>query len=85
MESYLDDGHPFPERMHLSVLFATFQMEMFELIRRWAEFAADEIDEWPTTSGLGETERVIEMIDAMVARRSVLAEAPPELGDADNL
>ncbi len=30
MTSYLNDGHPFPERTHLSVLFATFQIEMFK-------------------------------------------------------
>jgi DNA-binding PadR family transcriptional regulator len=53
MGSYLDGGHPFPDRTHLSVLFATFQIEMFKAIERWIEFARDEIDEWPTTQDLG--------------------------------
>jgi PadR family transcriptional regulator AphA len=53
MGSYLDDEHPFPQRTHLSVLFATFQIEMFKSIERWIEFARDEIDEWPTTQDLG--------------------------------
>lgn len=53
MGSYLDGGHPFPDRTHLSVLFATFQIEMFKAIERWIEFARDEIDEWPTTRDLG--------------------------------
>jgi DNA-binding PadR family transcriptional regulator len=57
MASYLDGGHPFPERTHLSVLFATFQIEMFKTIERWIEFARDEIDEWPTTQDLGMTPR----------------------------
>ena len=57
MASYLDDGHPFPERTHLSVLFATFQIEMFKAIERWIQFARDEIDEWPTTQDLGMTPR----------------------------
>ncbi len=57
MGSYLDGGHPFPERTHLSVLFATFQIEMFKSIERWIEFAREEIDEWPTTEGLGMTTR----------------------------
>lgn len=57
MASYLDGGHPFPERTHLSVLFATFQIEMFKAIERWIEFARDEIDEWPTTKNLGMTPR----------------------------
>jgi DNA-binding PadR family transcriptional regulator len=57
MASYLDGGHPFPERTHLSVLFATFQIEMFKSIERWIEFARDEIDEWPSTQDLGMTPR----------------------------
>jgi len=56
MGSYLDGGHPFPERTHLSVLFATFQIEMFKSIERWIEFARTEIDQWPSTEGLGMTD-----------------------------
>lgn len=58
MGSYLDGGHPFPQRTHLSVLFATFQIEMFKTIERWIEFARGEIDEWPTTRDLGMTPRI---------------------------
>ena len=57
MASYLDGGHPFPERTHLSVLFATFQIEMFKSIERWIEFARTEIGQWPTTKNLGMTQR----------------------------
>jgi len=57
MGSYLDGGHPFPERTHLSVLFATFQIEMFKSIERWIEFARNEIAEWPSTRGLGMNDR----------------------------
>lgn len=57
MGSYLEGGHPFPDRTHLSVLFATFQIEMFKSIERWTEFARAEIGEWPTTEDLGMTKR----------------------------
>ena len=57
MRSYLDGGHPFPQRTHLSVLFATFQIDMFKTIERWIEFARVEIAEWPTTQDLGMTPR----------------------------
>lgn len=53
MASYFDGGHPFPQRTHLSVLFATFQIDMFKAIERWIEFARGEIAEWPTTKDLG--------------------------------
>ena len=58
MGSYLDGGHPFPQRTHLSVLFATFQIEMFKTMERWIEFARNEIDEWPSTQGIGMTPRI---------------------------
>jgi DNA-binding PadR family transcriptional regulator len=57
MGTYLHDGHPFPHRTHLSVLFATFQIEIFKTIERWIDFARNEIDEWPHTEQLGMTER----------------------------
>ncbi len=57
MGTYLDGGHPFPQRTHLSVLFATFQIEMFKNIERWITFARVEIEEWPSTQDLGMTPR----------------------------
>jgi PadR family transcriptional regulator, regulatory protein AphA len=66
MGSYLDGGHPFPQRTHLSVLFATFQIEMFKTIERWIEFARSEIEEWPTTEDLGMTPRT-EALTRMLA------------------
>lgn len=73
MRSYLEDGHPFPHRVHLSVLFATFQVELFALMQRWSEFAATEIDQWGgRTADVGWTDRVKEMIDTMSEYRSLL-------------
>jgi DNA-binding PadR family transcriptional regulator len=76
---YLDGEHPFPHRTHLSVLFATFQLELFDLIVRWVDFATTEIATWPTTQGLGLTDRTEAILDGIRDRRSVLAsprEAP---------
>jgi DNA-binding PadR family transcriptional regulator len=73
MASYLDDGHPFPERTHLSVLFATFQIEMFKTIERWIEFARDEIDDWPTTQDLGMTQRTETLTRLLAQDRSPLS------------
>jgi len=42
MASYLEGGHPFPQRTHLSVLFATFQIDLFKAMERWIEFARGE-------------------------------------------
>jgi len=69
---YLVGEHPFPQRTHLSVLFATFQLELFELIVRWVEFAKTEIATWPTTGGLGMTDRTHDILNGIKERRSVL-------------
>ena len=72
MGSYLDGGHPFPHRTHLSVLFATFQIEVFKTMERWIEFARDEIDQWPQTEGLGMNERTEVLTRHLAADKSVL-------------
>jgi len=77
MASYLDGGHPFPERTHLSVLFATFQIEMFKSIERWIDFARDEIDQWPTTKNLGMTERTETLTRLLAHDESPLEGRPP--------
>lgn len=69
---YLEGRHPIPDRVHVSVLFATFQLELLDVILRWTEFARAEIGEWPTTEGLGMTDRTRELLEAITQRRSVL-------------
>lgn len=73
---YLDGLHPFPQRTHLSVLFATFQLELFDLIVNWVNFAKAEIATWPTTEGLGMTDRTEAILHTIQQQRSVL-ESPP--------
>lgn len=75
MGSYLDGGHPFPRRTHLSVLFATFQIDMFKTIERWIEFARVEIDEWPTTKDLGMTPRTETLTRLLARDHSATSEA----------
>jgi len=73
MGSYLHGGHPFPDRTHLSVLFATFQIEMFKSIERWIDFARDEIDQWPTTEDLGMTPRTEALTRLLAQDKSPVA------------
>jgi DNA-binding PadR family transcriptional regulator len=77
MASYLNDGHPFPERTHLSVLFATFQIEIFKSIERWIDFARDEIGHWPTTKDLGMTQRTEILARLLAHNESPLDTEPP--------
>lgn len=72
MGSYFEEGHPFPDRAHLSVLFATFQIEVFKAIERWLEFARSEIDQWPDTKALGMTDRTAELARHLSRDESLL-------------
>jgi PadR family transcriptional regulator AphA len=76
MGSYLDGGHPFPQRTHLSVLFATFQIDVFKAMERWIEFARDEIDAWPSTRDLGMTPRTEELTRLLAQDRTPLNDRP---------
>lgn len=72
--SYLDAQHRFPQRTHLSVLFATFQIELFHLMVKWVDFAKTEIAEWPTTEGLEMTDRTEAILHGIKERHSMLEE-----------
>jgi DNA-binding PadR family transcriptional regulator len=68
---------PFPDRAHLSVLLATFELELFTLVERWAQFARAEISAWPSTRDLGMTPRTRELTRRLVSGESVLP--PPDV------
>jgi hypothetical protein len=55
LREYLDDGGPFPERLHIIALTATFHADYLRLLRDWAARARAEVAAWPTTKGLGMT------------------------------
>jgi DNA-binding PadR family transcriptional regulator len=51
IESYLDTGGPFPERLHLIALLVGFYGELFDLVRRFCGDAADHVETWDATTG----------------------------------
>jgi PadR family transcriptional regulator, regulatory protein AphA len=67
-----DDNVPFPERRHIAALMAAFVADYLRLIERWSEFARDEIRRWPSTDGLGMTDRTREILDTVLDGKSAL-------------
>ena len=63
---------PFPERLHLSVLLASFEVELFTMIERWVDFAIDEVARWTDTEHPGPGARTDEITALLAARRTVL-------------
>jgi hypothetical protein len=46
-------GGPFPERLHITILFADLVARLLEAVDGWASDAAAEVATWPRTSNLG--------------------------------
>ena len=72
LDSYLDGDAPFPDRLHLSVLFGSFHADLYHLISRWVDFARAEVQTWPRTAGLGMTARTEDILRTLHAHRSAL-------------
>ena len=63
---------PFPDRLHLSVLLASFELELFTMIERWADFASDEVSRWSDTNQPGPGARTELITRILAARQSTL-------------
>ena len=72
---YLATDGPFPDRVHLQVLFGAFYEELFFVVRRWAELVEAEIDRWPAAGQQGWTEQT-----RAIAERAVARYDPPAAG-----
>ena len=66
------DDVPFPDRLHLSVLLASFELELFTMIERWADFAIDEVSRWSDTNQPGPGARTELITRILAARQSTL-------------
>jgi PadR family transcriptional regulator, regulatory protein AphA len=79
LEEYRADGGPFPQRLHITVLFAELCARLIEAVEGWAEEADAEIESWPRTKGLGATPATRRRLQDLIERsRRLLAriEAP---------
>ena len=68
VRGYLDDGGPFPDRLHLIGLFSSFYLRFVELLEDWTEDALAEIDTWPGTEGVGLTDTARATFERVLAR-----------------
>ena len=68
LREYLADGGPFPERLHIIALTATFHAEFLNLLCDWTSRARTEVERWPATAGLGMTANARRMLDDTLTR-----------------
>ena len=68
LEGYRDHGGPFPERLHIIVLFADLITRLLESIDTWAADAEREIATWRGTRALGATDSTRKLLDDLIDR-----------------
>jgi PadR family transcriptional regulator AphA len=66
VRGYQADGGPFPERLHLIVLFSRFYVDFLLLVRDWVALARGEAASWPTTRDLGLTDGTRQMLEDLL-------------------
>jgi DNA-binding PadR family transcriptional regulator len=66
VRGYQADGGPFPQRLHLIVLFARFYTDFLLLVRDWLALARREAASWPTTSDLGLTDGTRQLLQDLL-------------------
>ena len=78
IRGYLADGGPFPERLHISSMFARFYVDLFEAMIDWCDYAEDQIRTWPGTANLGMTDQTRALLEELEIRLRAFADRAAE-------
>lgn len=69
---YRDTGGPFPDRLHITVLFAELIARLLDAINGWALDAEQEVKSWRRTRNVGATATIRSRLDALIERAESL-------------
>jgi len=84
LEQYRIDGGPFPDRLHIIVLFADLCARLIETVELWARDARDEVTGWPRTRDLGATPATQRRLDDVITRaENLIARTAPDATPAN--
>ena len=75
---YQADGGPFPQRLHLIILFSRFYADFLLLLRDWVALARQEVASWPTTRDLGLTDGTRQMLQDLLQLADQLTQEPKQ-------
>ena len=76
VRGYQSDGGPFPERLHLIMLFSRFYVDYLFLVQRWTALAHHEVASWPTTKNLGLTDGTRHIFEDLLRQGAQLTGDP---------
>ena len=78
VRDYQANGGPFPERLHLIMLFSRFYVDYLLLLRNWTTMTRREVAGWPTTRNLGLTDGTRRILEDLVRQvEQLTGEHPP--------
>jgi PadR family transcriptional regulator AphA len=78
VRGYQADGGPFPQRLHLIILFSRFYTDFLLLLRDWIALARREVASWPTTRDLGLTDGTRQMLQDLLQLADQLTQDPAQ-------
>jgi len=76
IRGYQADGGPFPERLHLIMLFSRFYVDYLFLLQHWTALARREVASWPTTKNLGLTDGTRHIFEDLLRQSEQLTSDP---------
>jgi DNA-binding PadR family transcriptional regulator len=76
VQAYQLGENPFPERLHVNVLWMVFVHDLLRLIMDWIEWAYMEITAWPDSRQGGDLARINRLLDAMLSEQPVISPPP---------
>lgn len=73
VQAYRRGENPFPERLHVNVLWMVFVHDLLRLILDWIELARTEITAWPDSTRAHDPIAINRLLDAMVSERFIVS------------
>ena len=77
VRDYQASGGPFPERLHLIMLFSRFYVDYLLLLQDWAALTRREVAGWPTTRNLGLTDGTRRILEDLLRQGEQLTGERP--------
>jgi PadR family transcriptional regulator AphA len=78
VRGYQASGGPFPERLHLVMLFSRFYVDYLLLLQRWTALASHEVASWPSTKNLGLTDGTRQILEDLLRQGERLTGDPAD-------
>jgi PadR family transcriptional regulator AphA len=75
--AYQAGENPFPERIHANIIWMVFTHDLLVVTLRWIDFAHYEVSQWTDSTNGGNTSRIHELLEAMLASRRELVTRSP--------